>query len=184
MILGLVFDFKNNSFLFHITTPVEYLLLCLPFYKSLEGRFSRMAVVISMPVFIVLSLIFSLYVDELNDNNTSARIMEALFVTTWIMLYFSQLSTTDRILSFSREPVFWVYTGLLFYFLGTLFLQGFLNYLVKLDMVLARRLYNLQLFFEYILFVTINIGVFCQIIFKPALRKSALPGIPKKTSGL
>lgn len=144
-----------------------------------------MAVLISMPVFIVLSVIFSLYVDALNDNNTSARIMEALFITTWIMLYFSQLSTSDKILSFSREPVFWVYTGFLFYFLGTLFLQGFLNYLVKFDKALARRLYIIfQLFSEYILFGTINIGVFCQIIFKPALRKSALPGIPKKTSGL
>ena len=57
--------------------------------------------------------------------------------------------------------------GLLFYFLGTLFIQGFMNYLIAQERKLAGKLYILQYMIEYVFLILLNIAVFCRKIFKP-----------------
>lgn len=157
---------KENLFLYHFFTPTEYLALCLVFYTSFESRSTKRAVLISMPSFVILSAALSLYVNRLNENNSAARAMEALLVTVWILLYFREVSRTDEILNLKRDPLFWVYAGLILYFWGTLFLQILLNYLNKTDLVLANQVYALQYVFEYISLITINIALFCHKNFK------------------
>lgn len=159
---------ENNLFLFHYLAPLEYIALCIVFYNSLESRTFKKAIIISIPGFVLLCVFLSMYVDGLSENNSNARIVEALLVTIWILLYFRQLSTTDKILHIKRNPLFWVYIGLMFYFLGTLFLQGLLNYIIEtFDKNLAHKFYiSLQVIFECLLLLAINIGLLCHKIFK------------------
>jgi hypothetical protein len=89
-----------------------------------------------------------------------------LLVTIWILLYFRQLSNTDKILNVKRDPLFWVYAGLMLYFGGTLFLQILLNYLNKHNLPLAEKLYPIQYFFDIVSLLTINVALFCHRIFK------------------
>ncbi|MBE7172595.1 MAG: hypothetical protein INR73_18595 [Williamsia sp.] len=157
---------KENLWLFHFLTPMEYTALCIVFHGSLSNPLLRKAILLSLPCFITLCILLTRYVNKMDENDAVARIAEALLVTTWILFYFRELSTTEKILDIQRDPLFWVYTGLMIYFWGTLFLQGLLNYLNRLDRILANRLYTWQYVFEYTSLLTINMGLFCDRIFR------------------
>src|ERR1700731_1723540 len=70
----------NNLFLFHIFTPVEYSLLSLVYYTILSGPKIRRAVLFSIPLFIGLSVFFSLFVQGTLDNNSYIGIIESILL--------------------------------------------------------------------------------------------------------
>lgn len=161
--IGLILH-RSNLFVDHFSTPLEYAALSVLFYHSLERRFVKRVIIISIPGFIALSICLSMFVDRLpNDNNSIAKVVRALLSTTWILLFFRQLLISDKVLNVTGEPLFWIYTSFLFYFLGTMVLQGFFMDLIKLERELAYQLYTfIEYSCDYVLFIGINIGLLCR----------------------
>ncbi|HZH95162.1 MAG TPA: hypothetical protein VEY06_04720, partial [Flavisolibacter sp.] len=166
MLLRRVFEVKNNLFLYHIFTPVEYLLFCLIYYRAFESSVLRKSVLWSIIGFVVVCIYLSLFVEPLEINNSYAKVIESLLITVWVLLYFRQLVSADKIINFNKEPLVWISLGLLTYFIGNLFTEGMFNLLVKEYAPLAQRLYSYTYLFEYNLFLQMNIALFCRQIFK------------------
>jgi hypothetical protein len=108
-----------------------------------------------------------MFVETPDKNNSYARILEALLVTISALLYFRQIFSLEKLFDLKQEPLFWINTGLLFYFIGTVFLQGSLNYLIENNIGAARKLYQVQYVFEFAFFLLVNLALVCRKVFKP-----------------
>lgn len=157
---------KNNLFLSHFLTPIEYSFLAVIYYRSLESPLVKRIILVSIPLFVTGCLLLTLYVEKLKENDSYARIVEALLITFWVLDYLKEVFGTHKLLNIHRDPVFWISTGFLTYFIGVLFIQGLLNELIKHDLAMASTLYRSQYLFEYNLFIQIGIALFCHQIFK------------------
>ena len=157
---------KNNLFLYRILTPVEYVFLAAVYYRSIENKNIKLAIMLSMAAFVLACILLSVFAETWTDNDSYARPLESLLITVWILVYCRQILTTNRILTMHLDPMFWVSMGFLTYFIGVLFIQGSLNQLIRVNKAMAGKLYSYQYLFEFNLFLQINIALFCHRIFK------------------
>lgn len=170
MYLRVALGITNNLFLFHLFTPIEYILVCLIYYRSFEESFYKKGILWSMCGFAIVCLLLSFFVEDWQMNNSYAKIIESLLITVCILLYFRQLLSADKVVNFNNDPLVWVSLGLLTYFIGNLFIEGLFNLLVSRNRTMANDLYTYTYLFEFNLFLQINIALFCHRIFRNGIK--------------
>ncbi|THU38281.1 hypothetical protein FAM09_16525 [Niastella caeni] len=159
---------RNNLFLFHIYTPIEYTILGLLYRNAVTGALLKKIITTSIPFFVVLSTVFSAFVQKPDENNSFITVIESLLILSWSLFYLREILLLQQVTHLHRFPMFWVCVGILFYFTGSLITEGMLNYLIKHSLPLARRVYSISYIFKYLLFILLMIGAWCQIAFKGA----------------
>lgn len=120
-----------SNFAFIIYTPLEYLLLCIIIASYLHSKTIRKFIYISIPVFIVISLVDQLWLKK--NGNYFYQYLDALIenplVCVWTLFYFFQLAADDKELSFKNNPMFWICIGNLLFYSASTFSYGFGGYL-------------------------------------------------------
>jgi hypothetical protein len=152
---------KNNLFLFHIFTPVEYSLISWLYAKNFHTPLLRKLTAFSIPLFVALALVFSIYIQPININNSDIIIIESILLCAWALLYLRELIIFEQTEPPFRTPLFWLSVGVMFYFLGNLFVEGLLNYLMRYSMESARRFYDFGFIFKYVFFLMLIFAVRC-----------------------
>jgi len=154
-----VFGQENNLFLFHIFTPMEYMILAGLYYMSFETAFVKKLVVLSIPVFVLLSATLSAWVEPLDQNNSIAVIIESILIVSWSLLFLREIIVLGRAPRLQAFPMFWISIGLLFFFIGNLFVEGLMNYFMRESMHLALQAYKFSFIFKFLLFILMIIGI-------------------------
>jgi hypothetical protein len=156
---------KNNLFIFHIFTPVQYLILSLLYSYEISTVPIRRIIQASIPVFIVICILLSLFVQKMTDNDSIATIIGSIGLILWPLLFLRQTLKLQEVNSLLRFPMFWISVGFLFYFIGSLATEGMLDYLISHDMEMAQKVFFLTYIFKYMLFIMLFIGAWCEMIF-------------------
>jgi len=156
--------FKNNLFVFHISTPLEYTILALLYRDVIFNYTIRRLISLSIPIFLALSVVFALFVQAPDTNNTEVIIIESAVMIFLSLFFLREVLLMQQVTSLHRFPMFWISVGILFYFTGNLVIEGMLNYLIRRSMDLAKRSYRLGYVFKYLLFVLFIIGAYCSNI--------------------
>jgi hypothetical protein len=163
---------RNNLFIFHIFTPIQYLILSLLYSHEIANPSIKRIINYSIPFFIVLSILFSIFVQKLTDTNSIITIIESIGLITWPLLFLKQTLEMQRVRSLLTFPMFWISVGLLFYFVGTLITEGMLDYLIKHDMEIAKKVFLFTYIFKYMLFIMLSIGAWCNTLFLQGPKKT------------
>jgi hypothetical protein len=163
---------RNNLFIFHIFTPIQYLILSLLYSHEIANPGIKRIINYSIPFFIVLSILFSIFVQKLTDTNSIITIIESIGLITWPLLFLKQTLEMQRVRSLLTFPMFWISVGLLFYFVGTLITEGMLDYLIKHDMEIAKKVFLFTYIFKYMLFIMLSIGAWCNTLFLQGPKKT------------
>lgn len=145
---------KLNDLNFNVYTFLEIGLIAL-FFKE---NFHKLYLGNFILFFSSLLLIFNLYLtinwgSEIISNKSFWLII-GIYHTFLSLFYFYQ-AIIQHIDAF-REPAFWVSFGLLAFYGCGFLLTGFINYLVKIDLLLARQVYSLNHFLNIILYSSIT----------------------------
>jgi hypothetical protein len=170
MYLRLELHIRNNLFLYHILTPLEYILLASIYYRSFRNVAIKKVILWSMYGFVIICILLTQFVEGIQVIDSYARTIEALLVTIWILFYFYQILNTHKVLSLQSDPLFWINVGFLIYFIGNLFIKGLLNTLITQNRDLAKRFYEYGYLLEFNLFIQINIALYCRRIFKDRIK--------------
>jgi len=157
---------RNNLFLFHIYTPIEYTILGMVYRNAVTGALLKKIIAATIPFFIALSIVFSAFVQKPDENNSYITVIESLLIVCWSLFYLREILLLQQVTHLHRFPMFWICVGILFYFTGSLITEGMLNYLIKHSIPLARRVYSISYIFKYLLFILLTIGAWYQITFK------------------
>lgn len=147
---------QNNLLLYHVFAPVGYTVLAL-FFHNLYNNFKlKWAVIFSVPVYFFVSLLLTLYVEELDQLNSIAYMVESLLIIYWCFSFFRELLTKKEFYRPERDRDFWIVVGILIYFIGNFFTTGTLNYfIIKRNYALVTDVYYAGYAFNYLFYGTV-----------------------------
>lgn len=143
---------RNNLFLFHFLAPVEYALYALIFFYNYKTQAARRLALVSIPLFLVTSFIFSFYFEGVRNNNSFSVIMSSLMISIFSIIYYYELIWETPDADIRSKPLFWICIGLLFYNSGNLITIGSLNYLLHHYRTIAMQVYRVSYAFSFIFF--------------------------------
>ena len=149
----------NNLWLLHFYTPLEFACI-LWFYSIVLQGFIKKAVFLWSAVgFAVLSALNSQFLQHPETFNTYARSLEGLLVILLCLIWCYRTLLEMKIRRLEQDPVFWVNTGFLLYFSGTVLLFAFSNYIVGINRALNLYIWAFHALFSLLLYFFITIGL-------------------------
>lgn len=147
----------KNVWLYNIMFFYQYILLSYFFYILINSlRLKKLLIKIFIPgvLFILFNMLFWQGYSVLNNYS---YIFLAVFVIFYSIMYLYEISRSNIKVSMPKLPVFWIITGLLICYMGTISILIFNNIIINFpisDYFKIWILYNFLTFIFYI-FVTI-----------------------------
>jgi hypothetical protein len=120
----LAFQKINNMPIFNILTPIEYGFYAYLFYTNTIQDKVKKGIKYASIFFFVFAIFALFFIRSIMDFNSETRVLEALLLVFFSLVYFSELSKSIQSVNTNiyKIPMFWMGIGILFYFTGNFFL--------------------------------------------------------------
>jgi hypothetical protein len=110
---------RNNHWIQHIYTPIEYVLLATVYFYSLHSRAIKRAILVSIAGVSLLSVLSGVLVEDITQMNSSTRMIAGALLIAMAVLYFYQTASKPSFTYLDRDPMFVLSSGVIFYQAGT-----------------------------------------------------------------
>lgn len=117
-----------NLYLLHVFTIGQFVLLWLVFRLRLAPPLSQRHMYIILGLFLLAALASAFWLDGLLQFNAHARSISAVLVVLMCLIYYYQRLTKLDLENLETDPLFWIATGSLVYFSGSLVMFIVSNY--------------------------------------------------------
>lgn len=154
------------SIVYRIYQPMEYTLIAVYFFHITRFSRQKTIILISVPIIVILNTINIFVETGSRLFGTYTFLLAAILLSMWSISYFYQLTQESEIKNPAHSPDFWTCTGILFFYAGTFFLMGFINYIYGNNPKLAQELYIVNHLLNCILYGMITYGFVCQAKFQ------------------
>lgn len=150
-ILGKVWPFPrgfwfNKFILYNIFTTVEFIFYAFVFFKYFKKHLFKKFALLFIPIFIVLVVLNFLFVQGLDKTfHTYTFLVGSFFVVVSCCCFFYESVQPEQIdQQLSKMPFFWICSGLLIFYLGSVIINALYQYLTSNDMrVQGQRVYDI-----------------------------------------
>lgn len=151
---------KSNHFIINFFLPVNFCFYFFIFYKTFETKKLRKIVLVSVVLYLGLFLVDILFINGIFFYNTYSYCGGSILVVFCCLLYFMWLFSSDKLLNYFKIPMFWIATGLLFFYAGNLVQYSLVRYIIEHDLVTIY--YTITIILSCILFGAFSIGFLCN----------------------
>ncbi|MCB2408046.1 hypothetical protein [Hymenobacter lucidus] len=160
--IGLMLLHRNNLFLMPIYAVGECLLLALVYRHTLHlATFTRLVPWL-VGGFAAYALADSLLAPGLTQFRPGQQVIQSILVLGFVALYFRKLLNELRVEQPTREPMFWVSTGLFVYSLGYLQIALFSNYLLRYSLQLNMSIWAVHSLLYIVLHLCFGIALWVR----------------------
>lgn len=167
----LFFTKEQYLYLYHFFNPFLYVLVAYIYSTVIKTGWKNKLIRFSIPGFLVLSLLLTLYVQPLHTVNSYATMTSAALLVFLSLIYYYELLKNDDITNLTSKPLFWISTGNLIFYAGIFFIEGFVSYFIKYAPDLGRKLMFINYFLNFVLYTLYSIGFLCT---RPGRRSLSL----------
>lgn len=122
---------KSNHFLVNICYVVTFLFYFFLFYRNAETKKIKKAVYTSAIIYILFALCDVVFINGFYFLNTYSFCVGSILIIFCCMLYFMWLFSSDKLINYFKIPMFWIATGLLFYYTGNLVQMSLFFYILN-----------------------------------------------------
>ncbi|MGG8496684.1 hypothetical protein ACQY1Q_09720 [Tenacibaculum sp. TC6] len=147
----------NTSPLYNLLTIFEFNVLFLMYGEVSRDVGARLLRDINLFIFNVSVILTSFYFGRvvfLDKFNNVLPVIGALQISVLLMLFLREFLLSEEILNYKRSIYFWITTGLLLYYLGTLPLTVFFSFMkVGGSFVLVYKVQNALTILMHICFI-------------------------------
>lgn len=150
----------------HFYIPLEYILLSLFFITVSSNSLVKKIISISIPVYLVLSVYFSVTHYTLKSYPAIPYNIGCFFTILWAVFTMFTLEVKED-LKVTSLPIFWICTGIIIFYMGVFFYNAVYNYLLKEKTALAnslRSIINLNL--NFLFYIIWSYAFICSIRLK------------------
>lgn len=133
--IGAALDLKNLPLL-HIFTVLQFYLLALIYRRNLPPVIPTRIINWLIIVFVVIAILSAIFLEGLLRFNTYPRALESIMLIFFSLTFFYKTLKELKIKKLEREPVFWINSGVLIYFSGSLLIFIVSNYFFTSDDIL------------------------------------------------
>jgi len=149
------FDFKSgNHFIFNIYLLIQFLFYFAFFYKTFQTKKLKRFTLLMSTCFLVYLLISFIFLNGFHTFNSLGFTIGSVLTILFCLLYFGSLFNAEGFINYFKIPMFWIATGILFFFVGNFIYLSFLNY------ILENNLDNGGNIYEFII-ITLNLLLYC-----------------------
>lgn len=160
--IGLMLLHRNNLFLMPIYAVGECWLLALVYRHTLHlASFTRLVPWL-VGGFAAYALADSLLAPGLTQFRPGQQVIQNIVVLGFVTLYFRKLLNELRVEQPTREPMFWVSTGLFVYALGYLQIALFSNYLLRYSLQLNHNIWAVHSLLYIVLHVCFGVALWMR----------------------
>lgn len=160
-----------NLWFFNIFTNLEFIFYFFIFFMALKNAKARSFIIFSIPVYLLLACINIFFIQGIFQFHTISYRLASVMIITFCYLYFRQLLSIEIAVNILRNPMFWICTGLLFFY------SGFFIYFSAFDYIAySKSSYNLTLWrilsrtLNVILYSSFFIAIICNLKQKNLLK--------------
>jgi len=122
----------NNLWVYHLFVPCTFLVILRIYKKVFEQVISRWVFNATSISFLLFAAFNSLFIQPLDVFNSNTITVSSVLYILLSITYFHQLLRNTAHLALERTPMFWLNTGVLIYYSGTLLLYVLVNYVAGL----------------------------------------------------
>lgn len=143
-----------NLFLYHFLTPLQYTIVILMYRSVIKNKNVKRWMLWSIPVFWIIAVFFTMFAQPLHEYPTYTMLTNYILIIPVILYFLIEVLNAPNDYELTREPAFWIGTGLLLYSVGNVFAQGISNKLIpKKTGPLFDILYTASSILNYVLFL-------------------------------
>ena len=138
-------DGRLVRYLYAVLAPINALI----FYQIFKARFQHNLFYRRLNIFFITAFfLYSAYnmffrINEVGSFNDTFLALSIL-ILSFCLRYFYQLFSQTEINDLRQEPLFWLSTGMLFYFSLNIFSTGFFHSLNKVNVEFSNALFNIN----------------------------------------
>lgn len=123
----------NNLLFFHTYVYIEFLAVVAIFFFSYDSVFWRGMALFFLGSFLLFSLVNNVFFEAVDLFNSNQRYAEGIIVLLMCAGYYISLLRRPIHRYLERQPMFWLASGWLIYFAGTLYLFLFSQELLAMN---------------------------------------------------
>jgi hypothetical protein len=157
-----VLHWKNNYWIYHLFTLVEFWAYGYYYYRVIRLRQARYVLVGFMALFPVFWMITVFFIFGWNKWNSYVIIVGSFFTVVFVLMYYYQLLVAREISSLRNLTEFWIATGMLIFYMAALPFYGTLNFLMVYHHGAARTLYRVLLIVDTMMYAIFCYGYLCR----------------------
>lgn len=138
---------------YHVLNPIEFLIYALFFLAIADSLTFKRFIVLSIIGLLAYSVINSIWLQPTSERNSNAYLSGGALMVVYSLIYYYELYQRDDFsVPIVQVPSFWIVSGIFFLYLGSFFVMGLINMVLKYDTELASRLYVINLFLNILLY--------------------------------
>ena len=141
---------KSNHFIFNFYILIQFLFYFYLFYKTFEKQNLKFLTRLMAIVFLAFYIYNILFGTGFFIFSSASNTVGSICIIICCLMYFVSLFQSELNLNYFRIPMFWIATGLLFYFTGNFIYLSLMGYIEKHNLDISGN------FYMYIM-VTLNL---------------------------
>ncbi len=146
---------------YHFYIPIEYCLVTFYFSKLIQNVVLKKLMLISIPVFVLLSTIISIYLQGINDFPSWQYNIEGTLIIIWCVISLFNLPLNPN-LNIFKTFQFWFCIAFMIMFAGQFFLNGFFNPLKNTNPEVKDKLIFIYYILNYLFYTLLIFGLLCS----------------------
>lgn len=159
----LVERYNMNTEIYNIYGIVQFI-----FYTYLLSKFITSKIVVKLirflqPLYVLLSFLNLLFFQKMKVYNSITFAIGCIGIVSLCIYYFFEIFKQKKVVYLTREPAFWISTGLLFFFTCSFPLIATANLIDGLPSSIIFTLQNLLTLLNVLLYSIFTISFLCQI---------------------
>lgn len=135
----------RNYLLFNIFTTLEFIFYSFLFYKHFRKLVFKKIAILFMPLFVLAVFINLKYFQGINNFHSYTFLLGSFFIVIFCCFFFYESLLPEYLdNNLTKQPFFWVCTGLLLFYLGSVIINALFEYLRSYDMqVEGKKIYGI-----------------------------------------
>lgn len=130
--LGWISSNNSRIWSYNIFTSTEFIFYSLILHSLLKKNKHKTVLYYALVFTLICTLAYIVMLRKFNDLNTYIFSLQAfVIITSCCMYYFYKVRDARNSVLIIKEPTFWLYTGLLFYYLGEFLFFASYSYTVN-----------------------------------------------------
>lgn len=125
--LTVYFGTKNNMWISHIFTPIEFGLVAALFYFNTDKRIIRRGIIFATVGFVIVSVLNVVWGEGITQMNSTPRVLGAAIIILMAIIYFYEAAIKLKHTYIDRDPMFLMSSALIIYKSGTSLAYGMFN---------------------------------------------------------
>jgi len=148
----------NTNYIYNIYSLIEFNLLFMFYYEVSNDKITKRTIIGSITLFNVTCFTWYLFHNfSFYHFNSFVIVLGAFLMAIILFLSLREILLSDKIVNYKTDIIFWITTGLLLYYLGSIPLMGIYSFMEK--GVAFFQIHNIQFVVTILLHSCVIIGL-------------------------